>query len=243
MFEQSVLKKQTSPWAVIISFGAQCLLVVIALVIPLLNYYEIPLTQLSTFLVAPPPPPPPPPPPVEVVVKKVVPKQFDSGVLTQPKAIPDKIAIIEDQETPQGISGVVGGVGGVGGGALGGVLGGIISSTPSVAPPPPPPPPVKKEAPKRITVGGAVQQARMLRRTNPVYPPLAKSARIQGTVQLSAVIGKDGNIAELQVIEGHPMLIQAALSAVKQWQYKPTLLNGQPVEVATQINVVFTLGR
>lgn len=83
----------------------------------------------------------------------------------------------------------------------------------------------------------------MLRRVNPVYPPLAKSARIQGTVQLSAVIGKDGNIQELEVIEGHPMLIQAALTAVGQWQYKPTLLNGQPVEVATQINVVFTLGR
>ena len=83
----------------------------------------------------------------------------------------------------------------------------------------------------------------MLRRVNPVYPPLAKSARIQGTVALSAIIGKDGRIAELTVMSGHPMLIQAALGAVQQWQYKPTLLNGTPVEVATQINVVFTLGR
>lgn len=83
----------------------------------------------------------------------------------------------------------------------------------------------------------------MLRRVNPVYPPLAKSARIQGTVALSAIIGKDGRIAELTVVSGHPMLIQAALGAVQQWQYKPTLLNGTPVEVATQINVVFTLGR
>ena len=111
---------------------------------------------------------------------------------------------------------------------------GPAPTSPSASPPP---------APKRITVGGAVQQARRLRQVQPVYPPLAKSARIQGTVQLSAVIGKDGNIQELAVIEGHPMLIQAAMAAVQQWQYKPTMLNGQPVEVATQINVVFSLGR
>lgn len=242
MFDQLDTKGTKRSGAVLISFGLQCALVVVALVVPLLNYYEIPLTDLSAMLVAPPPPPPPPPPPVEVQVRRVIPQQFQSDVITQPQAIPDKVAIIENQQQPTGIAGVVGGVG-TGGGALGGVLGGIISSTPSVAPPPPPPPPVKKAPPKRIRVGGAVQQARMLRRVNPVYPPLAKSARIQGTVQLSAVIGKDGRIQELNVINGHPMLIQSALQAVQQWQYKPTLLNGVPVEVATQVNVNFTLSR
>jgi protein TonB len=234
MFEQSILKRKSNPWAVMISFAVQSLILVIMILIPLLNYYDIPVTTLSTFLVAP-PPPPPPPPPVEVK-QRVIPKQFVATELTQPKAIPDKIAIIQDDQ-PRGLAGVAGGVGL---GSAGGILNSIIA-TPTAAPPPPPPPP-PPPAPKRITVGGAVQQARMLRRVNPVYPPLAKSARIQGTVQLSAVIGKDGNIQELEVIEGHPMLIQAAMAAVQQWQYKPTLLNGQPVEVATQINVVFTLG-
>jgi protein TonB len=103
---------------------------------------------------------------------------------------------------------------------------------------------VKKEpppTPKRITVGGAVQKARMLRQVQPQYPPLARQARIQGTVKLTAVISKDGSIQELEVINGHPLLIPAAMQAVKQWKYKPTLLNGQAVEVVTQIDVNFTL--
>jgi protein TonB len=235
MFEQSLLEKKNNSTAVMVSFVFQCGLIVMALVIPLLNYYEIPLTQLGAMLVVPPPPPPPPPPPVEIVVQQRAPQQFT--VLTQPKVIPDQVAIIDE---PQTISGVIGGIST--GAFGGGILGSIVANVPTVAPPPPPPP-VKKAPPKRIRVGGSVQQARMLRRVNPVYPALAKSARIQGTVQLSAIIGKDGRIAELTVMNGHPMLIQAALSAVQQWQYKPTLLNGTPVEVATQVNVVFTLGR
>ncbi len=248
MFEQSLMENniQTkTSWTVALSFGIQILMIVVALLIPLLNYYEIPLTELSTFLVAPPPPPPPPPPPIEVIVKKVIPKEFDAGVLTQPKAIPDQVAIIDEDAAPPpaGIAGVVGGVGGSAGGQLGGVLGGIISNTPSVAPPPPPPP-VKKApppTPKRIRVGGAVQKARLLRQVQPQYPPLARQARIQGTVKLTAVIAKDGTIQELKVLNGHPLLIPAALQAVKQWRYKPTLLNGTAVEVVTQIDVNFTL--
>jgi len=128
------------------------------------------------------------------------------------------------------------------GGQMGGVIGGIISSAPQVAPPPPPP--VKKApppTPKRITVGGNVQKAKLARQVRPQYPPLARQARIQGTVKLTAVIGKDGSIQELQVVSGHPLLVPSALQAVKQWQYNPTLLNGQAVEVVTQIDVNFTL--
>lgn len=84
--------------------------------------------------------------------------------------------------------------------------------------------------------------ASQLVRTNPVYPPLARQARIQGAVVLHAIIDKDGNVSELQVISGHPLLVQAALDAVKQWRYKPTLLNGDPVEVDTTITVNFTMG-
>jgi protein TonB len=182
-------------------------------------------------------------------VVKVIPRQFDAGRLMAPKTIPKEIAIIKEDELPPPVSaaaGVVGGVpGGVPGGTMGGVIGGIIGSVPTAAPPPPPPPQVK-EAPKpatpqRIRVGGNVQAARLVRQPKPVYPPLARQARIQGTVRFTAIIGRDGTIQNLQLISGHPLLVQAATDAVKQWVYQPTLLNGEPVEVITQIDVNFTL--
>ena len=79
----------------------------------------------------------------------------------------------------------------------------------------------------------------MISQVRPVYPPLAKQARIQGVVVLEAVIGKDGTIQNLRVITGHPLLIKAAQDAVSQWQYKPTMLNGEPVEVVTTVTVNF----
>jgi protein TonB len=88
-------------------------------------------------------------------------------------------------------------------------------------------------------VGGNVQQANIIEQVRPVYPPLAKQARIQGVVVLEAVIGKDGTIQNLRVITGHPLLIQAAQNAVGQWRYKPTMLNNEPVEVVTTITVNF----
>jgi len=98
------------------------------------------------------------------------------------------------------------------------------------------------EPAQRIMVGGQVQEANLIRKVAPVYPPLAQSARIQGHVVLEAVIGKDGSVQELKVVSGHPMLAPAAMEAARQWQYKPTLLNGNPVEVTTQIDINFTLG-
>lgn len=249
MFEQSLMDlsigKTRTPWTVALSFLLQFMMLGVMILIPLLNYYELPATELMTFLVAPPPPPPPPPPPAVIVKPKVIPKQFDSGKLVQPTTIPDQVAVIKEDDIPPPatIAGVVGGVaGGAAGGQIGGVIGGIISSTPTVAPPPPPP--VKKAPPpppKRIRVGGSVQKARLERQIKPVYPPLARQARIQGTVKLTAIIAKDGTIQELQVMSGHPLLIQSAIQAVKQWKYKPTLLNNQAVEVVTQIDVNFTL--
>jgi protein TonB len=126
------------------------------------------------------------------------------------------------------------------------VIGGIIGSVPTAAPPPPPPP--KAEAPKpatpqRIRVGGNVQAAKIVRQPKPIYPPLAKQARISGVVRFNAIIGKDGTIQNLQLVSGHPLLVQSAQDAVKQWVYQPTLLNGEPVEVVTQIDVNFTLSQ
>jgi protein TonB len=251
MFEQTFVNaggKTNKTWTVLLSFGVQILVIVVAILIPMIYFDALPKSQLSSFLVAPPPPPPPPPPPAAAPkVVKVIPRQFDAGRLMAPKAIPKEVAMIKEEELPPPSSGgVVGGVpGGVPGGAAGGVIGGIIGSVPTAAPPPPPPP-VKVEkpvTPQRIRVGGNVQAAKLIRQPRPIYPPLAKQARISGHVILNAIIGKDGTIQNLTVASGHPLLIPAALEAVKQWVYQPTLLNGEPVEVVTQIDVNFTLSQ
>jgi periplasmic protein TonB len=173
-----------------------------------------------------------------VKVVKVAPKQFDMGKLTAPKTVPKEIKMIVESEEPPSSAGVVGGIpGGSVGGGLGGIIGGAI------APPPPPPPPKPKAPAAPIRVGGNVQQANLIKQPKPVYPPLAKAARVQGTVKFQATISKDGTIQNLQLLSGPPLLVQAAMQAVQQWQYKPTLLNGDPVEVITTIDVNFTLSQ
>lgn len=235
-------KKTKTGVTVIISTIVQCLILVVMILIPLIYTEALPKTMLTTFLVAPPPPPPPPPPaaaPVQRIVRPMA-RLMQSGKLQAPTAIPKQVTMLKEEEMPpdMGAVGVVGGVpGGVPGGQAGGVLGGIIGGVVGSNLPPPP-----KAAPQRVRVGGNVQQARLVNMIRPVYPPLAKQARIQGTVRLQAIIAKDGSVIQLEVQSGHPLLVQAALDAVRQWRYQPTLLNGEPVEVVTTVDVVFTLG-
>ncbi len=110
-------------------------------------------------------------------------------------------------------------------------------------PGPPPPPPKPKAPTGPVQIGGRVAEANLIRKITPNYPPLARSARVQGQVEFTATISKDGNIENLQLVRGHPLLVQAAREAVLQWKYRPTLLNGQPVEVITDIIVNFTLSQ
>ena len=244
MFEDLVGAKTRTktPWTIALSFVLQCIVLGILILIPLIYTEAIDLKQFtSTMLVAPPPPPPPPPPPAAAAVRVMpVARIMQAGRMMAPTVIPKQVTMIKEDEMPPdvgGAVGVVGGVpGGVPGGQIGGVLGGIIGGVAGSNLPPPP-----KAAPQRIRVGGQVQQAKLISQPRPVYPPLAKQARIQGTVRLQAVISKDGTIQELQVLSGHPLLVQSALDAVRQWRYQPTLLNGEPVEVVTTIDVVFTL--
>jgi protein TonB len=113
-----------------------------------------------------------------------------------------------------------------------------------VIPPPPPPPSVAVvEASKPVTVTSEVQAAKLIKKVQPVYPRLAIIARISGTVRLTGIIGKDGLIQQLQVIDGPQLLVQAAVDAVRQWVYRPTLLSNKPVEVIAPIDVIFTLSR
>ena len=97
------------------------------------------------------------------------------------------------------------------------------------------------KAPKQLSVSADVMAGNLLTKVLPEYPAEAKKARIQGTVVLSALIGKDGNIQSLRVLSGPNQLQQSSLDAVRQWTYKPYLLNGDPIEVKTTVNVVFSL--
>jgi periplasmic protein TonB len=243
MFEDSLIEsggrlKTKRGYTSIVSFLVQFMIIGVMILIPLIFTEALPKSVQLGFLVAPPPPPPPPPPaaaPVRVV--RVIQTDIINGQLRTPTKIPQKVQMIKEDEAPPPVmasAGVVGGVpGGVPGGSMGGVMGSILSSTPTVAP--------KIAAPQRVRVSSGVQQGLRIKNVNPTYPPLARQARIQGVVLLQALISKGGDIENLQLISGHPMLAPAAIEAVKQWKYNPYLLNGEPVEVETQIQVNFTL--
>jgi len=215
----------------------------VLLVVPLLFTDVLPQQQLLTFLMAPPPPPPPPPAASEAVAKVVRRAESDilNGRLRAPSKIPQTVQMIREDEAPPDLSagGVPGGVpGGIPGGQLGGVIGGILSSTPTAVAVP------RLVAPtptKRIRVSQGVTEGQLTQKIEPKYPPLALSARIQGQVQLKAIISKSGEIQNLVLVSGHPLLVPAAIEAVQRWRYRPFLLNGEPVEVETTITVNFEI--
>lgn len=243
MFEDMVVSsahptKTNKPWTVVVSMVFQSLFLGILILIPLIYTEALPKTMMATLLVAPPPPPPPPPPPAATPVVKVKPQVhlMDAGKLVAPKVIPKEVKIIKEEAEPD-MGAATGGVpGGVAGGSLGGTIGGVIGGM-GGAPPPP------KPTQQRIRQGGSVQAALLVNKVQPVYPPLARQTRISGTVRLHAIISKTGSVESLEVISGHPLLVRAAMDAVQQWKYKPTLLNGEPVEVDTTIDVIFSLNQ
>jgi len=200
----------------------------------------------TTFLVAPPPPPPPPPAPAVAAVKAPPAHRVfeNAGKLFAPAVIPQRVAQIKEAPLPEdaGIGGVPGGVpGGVAGGSMGGVIGGVIGGARSTAAGPVAPKDVKSRAPVRI--GGHVREPQLIHRVEPTYPALARQTHMQGTVLIDAVLDEHGNVVEMKVLSGPPLLIQAAIDAVKQWKYEPTYLNDEPVAVAMSISVTFRLSQ
>jgi periplasmic protein TonB len=246
MFADSVLdfgqQKKRKSFATVTSFILNCLAIGVMLIMPLAFPEGLPKAQLLTFLVAPPPPPPPPPPAAEVqrVVRQVQTDMLNTGQLRTPSRIPRRVQMIREEDAPPpmpSVGGVVGGVpGGIPGGQLGGVIGGIVSATSNAAIPK-----FVPVTPQRVRISQGVTRGLLIQKVEPQYPPLARAARVQGDVVLSAVIDTNGQITNLQLVSGHPMLVPAAIAAVKQWRYKPYLLNGQPVEVETTITVIFSL--
>jgi protein TonB len=150
--------------------------------------------------------------------------------LTAPTRIPHDIKMVAEKEAPVASFGVAGSDFG----ATGGVMGGLFSDASKTM--------VKAAPPKVVKISSGVMAGMLLLKTTPMYPPIARAARVQGTVVLQASISKTGAIENLHVVSGPAMLQQAALDAVRSWRYKPYLLNNEPVEVETQVNVIFTLG-
>ena len=205
--------------------------------IQLRNYEETPL-------VTPPAPPPPPPPAAgRAVAPHITSKRsnltYTLGKVTAPTAIPKTVSLDNAAAAPD-LGGVEGGVpGGVPGGQLGGSLGGVIGGTGTSVPIPPP----RQPAPKRIVrVGSHIKAPRQTYSVQPEYPPLARQVHVSGTVVVDAVLDEHGNVVGAHALSGHPLLIPAALRAVLQWKYEPTLLNGTPVAVEMEVTVHFKLG-
>jgi protein TonB len=174
------------------------------------------------------------------VVRQIQTDMMNTGQLRTPTRIPQRVQMIKEEDAPPpmpSVGGVVGGVpGGIPGGQLGGVIGGIVNATTNAAVPK-----FIPVTPQRVRISQGVTRGLLVQKVEPQYPTLARAARVQGDVVLSAVIDTNGQITNLQLVSGHPMLVPAAIAAVKQWRYKPYLLNGQPVEVETTITVIFSL--
>jgi protein TonB len=208
---------------------------------------------------APPPPPPPPPPAATPDVKRTL-TSVDVSTLPQPlqdmmrsklgsfvgqpfsaELLQKLLAAARDVDSHVGIA-LKGGTA-EGSMSMAITLPGTSSVLPSTAPPSPPPSSTFPSTPgvARIPVGGSVQQAMLVSKPDPEYPPLARQARIQGTVRFNVLIGVDGLVKQMVLISGHPLMVPPAQTVVKEYVYKPTLLNGEPVEVVTQVDVNFTL--
>ena len=231
-----------SPLKWLSAMGFHIVIVAALIIVPLFTTATIHLSEYQEIpLVAPPPLAPPPAPAGGAVAPHIIqPKaklNYTLQKLTAPSVIPKTTSSGPDNvgETVLDLGGVPGGVPG---GVIGGVVGGVLGGTGAAVPPPPP---AARPVQKVVRVGGKVKAPRQTNSVNPVYPPLAREARIGGTVVVDAVIDEHGNIVQARVVSGHPLLIDAALKAVVQWRYEPTTLNGQPVSVELQVQVTFNL--
>jgi periplasmic protein TonB len=236
MFEDSTfestgrIRTRSRGWMVAtFLFNGSILLTLI--LIPLIYPEALPRQMMGILLEAPPPPPQPQQPPQQQKPAQAfhgVP-EMDRGQLIAPRQIPTNIARVTGPEAPApfNFSSMD-----VGPDASTGIRAAFHGPGVSVAP-------ATQKGPIHLSSG--VVSGMLLQKTVPVYPLIAKAARVEGTVILQATISATGTIENLRVVSGHPMLQQAAMDTVRNWRYRPYLLNGQPVEVETTVNVIFTL--
>jgi len=235
LIESDVVKHKTKQsYTLPVSIAIHAIVLLLVVVVPLLTSQDLPepTSVVKAFFVepaAPPPPPPPPPPPAP---------KAPTPTKVQPTPPPTENKFQAPMETPEQVKpeagldlGVEGGVpGGVEGGVPGGVVGGVVGGLPEAPPPP-----------QAVRVGGQIKEPKKLKNVNPTYPDIAKQARVQGVVILECTISPQGKVTDVKVLRGIPLLDAAAIEAVKQWVYSPTLLNGVPVPVIMTVTVNFRL--
>ena len=246
MFEQSILANVSAASktrALAVSFGIQTMVIVAVVAVPLFFADRLPRIPLWTPLAAPLPTPPPPAPvnptpssSSSSSIMRAMPRAFpETSFIRRPVSYAPTIISDSGSSTdsfaPQ--LGVIGGFGDATGPTIS-----VVAAPPHVTPVIP-----VKQPDKTYRVGGDVQAAKLIRKIVPLYPEIAKRARISGTVQLTGVIAKNGTIEHLELISGNPLLVPAAMAAVKQWIYSPTFLNGEAVEVIAPIDVIFRLSQ
>jgi protein TonB len=243
MFDQSILLDASAgrkPVALFASFSAQIAAVGVLLLVPLLYHDVLPDVKLPMLLPLAFSPSAPPP---EHTTAKSAARSTRPSILHTPFRLPTTISPLTSSTESTGTF--------VDAPPEAAIEGNGNSEVLSLFPqarvlPKPPVPEVITTKPSskplsQLQVGGDVQSAKIVNRVIPAYPLMARQSRISGTVKLIGVIAKDGTVQKLQVVSGHPFLVQAALAAVRQWVYRPTLLNGEPVEVIAPIDVIFTL--
>jgi periplasmic protein TonB len=219
-------------WAVTVSVASQAACLLTLIVIPLVYTQALPKVILNSMLVLPGTPAAQPPKPAAPAGEARSVRLLHGNIMIEPTSIPPTVNIFPEAELPPETAAPEAGYG-----SMTNLF--DLGTAPAEAVNRPTEPAIHE----RIRLGGNVEEAKLIARIQPVYPVLAVQTRTQGNVILHAIISKEGDVSELEVVSGHPLLVEAALGAVRQWRYRPTLLNGFPVEVETTITVSFVLGR
>ncbi|HUM06099.1 MAG TPA: energy transducer TonB [Terriglobales bacterium] len=223
-------------WSTLASFGFQALALSLLLAVPVVWVQGPPQARFLDSLLAPPPPAPAPAPRVPEGRHPTPSTNMSGTQIVQPPTIPDRVVIVNDHGVSPapdlGNEGVPGGIGSA--------RRGIAHSFGDNVAVAPPPPPVNQTPRLRVSHWA---EGNLIHRVQPVYPVIARTAGVQGAVILRAVVSKTGTIEQLTVVSGSPLLIKAALEAVRQWRYRPYLLNDEPIEIDTEITVNFVLSR
>jgi protein TonB len=226
--------------SLLVSLIAHAVVICVLVIVPLVFFNVLQSQELLTFLIEPPPPPVQPPPPSPPAQSAAA--QRSVAATTEylvPRKIPVGIPPATDAEVLQPMpTWTI--PGSVIPGSRGGEIGRSISSLLEDDPPriKTPRPPTPGPAPIRV---GTLEASKLVYKVNPVYPPLAVKAHVSGNVILEAVVDEEGNVSAIKVLSGHTFLVDAAVQAVKQWKYSPTVLNGEPVPVIATVTVIFRL--
>jgi TonB family protein len=240
VFAAAILDETTThrkrPLDLAISLGLHAGVLTFVLLLPLFFSSGLDLHKTATtFLVAPRPPSaarPPPPATIPRVVRTPPKQIIASGKLTAPSFVPRKVAVIADDAAPVPDQAMTGVVGGLPGGIAGGAIGSLVNVDASV---PAAPKPVAEGPKKPVRVGGAVTAPQIVYAPAPDYPILARQSHVSGTVVIEAVIDEHGKVIEARAVSGHALLIAAALKAVSERRYEPTILDGEPTPVALRV--------